>query len=105
MKSLVIGVSIILLALFLPGFSILAGPAYAPHENPAVADSSIDIAALLLAYGGIFDLAALSQFQNAGDFLDKLEEADIPDDLRYILARYNALIRQLFTHMDNLGHL
>ncbi len=91
-----------LLTLLLPGFSILAEPAHAPHEDPAITESSLDIAVLLFSYSEVFDLAAISQYQDARDLLEKLEQANIPDDLRYIIDRYNTLIRQLFTSLDNL---
>ena len=103
MKRLAIALSIILLlAIFSPGFSILAQPAHIPHEDPAIAKDSPDPVSLLLFYGNVFDLAAISQYHDAQSMLDELEYANIPDELRYLIDRYSTLSRQLFTTLDNL---
>ncbi len=103
MKRLAIALSIIiLLAMLLPSFSMLAQPAHIPHQNPATAKDSPDPASLLLFYGNVSDLAAIGQYQKAQRMLDELEYANIPDELRYLVDRYSTLSRQLFTTLDNL---
>jgi len=103
MKRLAIALSIILLlAMLSSGFSILAQPAHIPHEDPAAAKGSPEPASLLLFYGNVFDLAAISQYQDAQTLLNELEYANIPDELRYLIDRYNSLSQRLFTTLDNL---
>ena len=62
---------IILLAMFFPGFSILARPTHTPHENPTIAKDSPDLVSLLLYYGSVFDLAVTSQYQDAQSMLNE----------------------------------
>ncbi len=103
MKRLAIALPIILLlAILSPCFSILAQPAHTPHQNPMAAQDSPDLVSLLAFYGNVFNLAAVSQYQDAQSMLNELEYANIPDELRYIIDRFNTLSRQLFTTLDNL---
>lgn len=106
MKRLAIALSIIAaLGMFLTGLPTLARPILIPHENPATAKSSLDAAALLLSYRSIFDLAAVRQYQDAQDMLQEMDRADIPEELRYVIDRYNDLSIQLFDTMNNLEFL
>ena len=106
MKRLAIVLSIIiLLAMLSPGFSILAQPTQTPHENPITAKSSPDLTTLLLSYSNVFNLAALSQYQDAQSMLKELERTNIPDELRYIIERYNTLSHQLLTTLNNAEYL
>ena len=103
MKRFAIALSIIvLLAMLSPCFSILAQPTHTPHQNPVTAKDSPVSVSLLLFYGNALDLAAIRQYQDAKSLLDELEYANIPDELRYIIDRFNSLSRQLFTTLDNL---
>ncbi len=106
MKRLAIALSIIiLLAILSPSFSILAQPTHIPHQNPAAAKESPELAPLLLFYGNVFDLTAISQYQNAQSLLGELEYANIPDEPRYLIDRYNSLCQQLLTTMNNVESL
>ena len=106
MKRLAFVLSIvILLAMFFPGFSILARPTHTPHENPVTAKSSLDTVALLLSYGNVFNLAAVRQYQSAQSMLNELEQSNIPDELKYLTDRYNLLSSQLFTTLNNIESL
>ncbi len=106
MKRLAIALTIIiLLAILSPSFSILAQPTHIPHQNPAAAKESPELAPLLLFYGNVFDLAAISQYQDVQSLLDGLEYANIPDELRYPIDRYNSLCQQLLTTMNNVESL
>ena len=106
MKRLAIGLSIIvLLATFSPGFSILAQSTHTPHENPAATKSSPDPVALMSSYGKVFDLAAIRQYQDAQSLLKELEQANIPDEIRYIVDRYNTLSQQLFATLNKVESL
>lgn len=105
MKRLIITLFIIILLAASYPFSILAQPSHTPHENPIVATASLDAMALLLSYGNIFNLAAISQYQNAQSILKELEHANIPDELQYLIDRYNNLSQQLLALLDNLESL
>ena len=106
MKRSAIALSIIvLLVIFSPGFSILAQPTHTPHQNPATAKSSPDLTALLFAYSNVFNLTAIRQYQDAQSMLNELEQANIPDELRYITDRYNALCRQLLATLNKVEPL
>ena len=106
MKSLAIALSIIvLLAVLSSCFSVLAQPARIPHEDPALAGEPADVASLLLFYGEVFNQVANQQYQDAQSRLTETEYANIPDELRYIINRYNTLSRQLLTTLDNLESL
>ena len=106
MKRLAIGLSIlILLAICSHGFSILAQPSHIPHQNPIATKDSPDPASLLFFYGDIFDLTVISQYQDAQSMLNELEYANIPDEARYIIDRYNTLSQQLVTTMNEVESL
>jgi len=103
MKRFAIALSIIvLLAMVSSCFSALAQPTDTPHQNPATAKDSPDTVSLLLFYGNVFDLAAISQYKDARSMLDELEYANIPDELRYLIDHYSTLSGQLLTTLDNL---
>ena len=86
MKRFAIALPIILLLAVLSSyFPVLAQPTYTPHENPVTAKGSPKLASLLLFYGNVFDLAAISQYQDAQSMLDELEYADIPDEMRKLI--------------------
>lgn len=85
-----------------PGYDRLAE---SPHEDPAQAPEFLDPLSLLRFYGSALDLAAAGKYQNAQDLLAELEQANIPDELSYIIDRYNELCRQLFSTLDGLEPL
>lgn len=106
MKRFVIVLSAaVLVAVIFPCLSVFAQPTRTPHQNPAIAEESLDMASLLLFYGDVFNLAALRQYRDAEDILDSLAHANIPDDLRYLTDRYNRLSQQLFTAMNEVEFL
>jgi len=74
MKRLAIALSIIvLLAVLSPCLSSLAQPTHIPHQNPAWAKDSPGLTSLLLFYSNAFELASISQYQDAQILLDELE--------------------------------
>ncbi len=106
MKKSAIALSLIfLLAVLFPYFFIFAQPSHVPHENPATTKDSPELISVALFYSNVFNLAAISQYQDAQTLLKELEYASIPDELRYITARYNSLCQQLLTAQDNLESL
>ena len=107
MSRLTIVFSIIaVLGMFFISSTILARPAQVPHENPAMAKGSSDIAiVLLLYYGNALNLANAGQYQDAQDMLNELKHIAMPDELRYITDRYHVISQQLITTLDNLESL
>lgn len=102
MKKFTIVLSIIiLLAMLPPYFSIIAQPTHIPHEDPAFAKDSLDPVSLLLFYSNVFDLVAERQYQDAESLLNDLEDVNIPDELQYIIDRYNTLTQELLTTLEN----
>ncbi len=103
MKRLVIIISVIaVLGIISPGLPALGQPNRTPHENPGMATDLLDTAALLFHYSQILNLAASMKYQDAGETLKEIREIDIPDELRYLIDRYNDLCQQLFTTLDSL---
>ncbi|MFC1870230.1 DUF4129 domain-containing protein [Chloroflexota bacterium] len=94
--------TVLLLAMLSPCFSSLAQPSHIPHQNPATAQSSLELVSLLLFYTEVFDRASLSQYQDAQSMLGELEHADIPDEIRNIFNRYNTLSNRLLTGLNNI---
>ena len=106
MKRLAITLSIIiLLVMFSPHFTIFAQPAHIPHENPATARDSIDVASLVFIYGNVLGLTAEGQYQDAQSIIDDLESTNMPDEIRYITDRCERLSQKLVTTMDNLDSM
>ena len=93
------------MAVIFPCLSVFAQPTRTPHQNPAIAEESLDMTSLLLFYGNVFNLAAIRQYEDAQGILAELEHADIPDELRYLTDRYNSLSSQLFTAMNEVEFL
>jgi hypothetical protein len=103
MKRLVVIISVIaVLGIISPGLTAFAQPDRTPHENPGMAIDLLDTAALLFHYSQILNLAASMKYQDAGEALKEIREVDIPDELRYIINRYNDLCQQLFNTLDSL---
>ena len=101
-KILVIVLVIIILGGISPGSPATAQSEKSPHENPENAAGVFDEISLLLTYGRIFYLASISEYEDAQAALDEFSEIEIPEEIRYIVERYNELTRQLFTTLDNL---
>jgi hypothetical protein len=101
-KSLFIILIFIILGSILPGSLATAQSEKSPHENPEKAAGVFDGISLLLTYSQIFYLASISDYEDAQAILDEFGEIEIPEEIRYIIERYNELSRQLFTTLDNL---
>ncbi len=106
MKRFAIALSIIiLLAIFSPGFSMLAQPAHIPHQNPATTEETVDPVSLLRFYGNVAGLVVTRQYQDAQSLLDELEYANIPAELQNTIDSYTRLSSQLLTTVNNLESL
>jgi hypothetical protein len=89
-------------AVLLPVFSLAAQPSHVPHENPATAGGASSSILLLIFHGDIYEVALGGRYQDAQDLLDKLKHANIPDELKYIVDRFDALSHELFSSLDSL---
>ncbi len=104
--SLVLAI-IVAVGVFSTGNTTLAQSILVPHEDPATAtaEGSLDGATLLLVYSNVFNLAAAGQYQDAQDLVQKIEEIDIPDELKLIIDRYNDICQQFLHNLDILESL
>jgi hypothetical protein len=76
---------------------------WVPHENPATAEESVDAIGLLLFYGEVLE------FLSSGDttavqklLVEKFQHANVPPDIRFIVQRYNDLLRGLSSTLGSL---
>jgi len=109
MKKLVPILTLVLvLAAMLPLVPAIAGPVHIPHEDPATAASDFDIALpVLLHYGDVLSLLAEGEFTDMRALMETLDldEADIPDNIRFVLETYNGLLGDLASALDRLEAL
>jgi len=106
MRSLaIIFLIIIFSAATIPCISVIAEPVYPPHEDPATAQSVMDANSFLTCYTDIFTLMSLKNYANATMLIEQLKFVHIPEDLRYIIQRYNNLTLELTQILDNLEKL
>lgn len=85
---------IFILAL-LPNVSVMAELTLPPHEDPAKAESAIDVYSLLTYYCDVFMQMSTRQYENASILIGRLQFAYVPEDLMYIIQRYNDLALEL----------
>ena len=95
-------VFLVVVSLFFPSLIVVGMPGKIPHEDPAAATSSLDVFSLLSNYVDILTLLAQSDYDNASLLMDNLSFITVPDDLRYIVDRYNELIQQLMDLIESL---
>ncbi len=106
MKRLAIGLLAIIPAGMLAlCFPIYAQPAQTPHINPTAAKDTLEATEMLSSYSNLFNLAALRQYHGAQSMLTEIRTIEIPDELQYIIDRYNNLSRELFTTMNSAEYL
>jgi hypothetical protein len=106
MKRLaVILLVIILSAATVPHLPVIAELVYPPHEDPATAESVMDAYSFLTYYTDIFTLMSLRMYANATMLIEQLRFIHIPEDLSYIIQRYNNLTLELTQTLDNLESL
>lgn len=95
----------ILMFLALPLVEAGAGPARISHEDPSAVKGDSEIALpVLLHYAGVLSLIADSKFSDAKSLMDELniDEAAIPDDIKYIMRRCNGFLSDLSVRLDRL---
>lgn len=101
MKRLAVPVLVIILLLAIPLQSVLASR-LASHEDPALAMPSIDAYSWLAFYGQVISQLTAKQYVDVADLLDELKNADIPDNFKDLLTKFNSLLSDL---TDDLGAL
>ena len=101
-RRLLIILVFIILGGISPGSLVTAQSEKSPHENPENATGVFDEISLLLTYSRIFYLASISDYEDAQAALDEFSEIEIPEEIRYIIERYNELSKRLLITLDNL---
>ncbi|MGE5555601.1 MAG: hypothetical protein ACM3UY_04965 [Methanocella sp.] len=103
MKGLGVFLIFLLLAsVLMPVLSVTAQPAKVPHEDPEAVGSALDSFSFLSQYAEIFALVASRQYSNASELSEQLKHITVPENLRYVIDRYNDLTRQLITVLGDL---
>jgi hypothetical protein len=96
-------ITVILTSFFVPCLSVRAEPSLVPHEDPASVQSVLDSYSFLAEYTDIFVLVASEQYDNATRLSEQLSRMTVPEDLSYVINRYNDLTQQLIEVLSNLG--
>lgn len=108
MKRLTLILLILILVSTVLGGAIASGITQAPHENPSTAESSFNPAIPLIHYGEIFDQLASGNYPEARTLLQQLkfvEYAHLPEEIIFIMGRYNDLTTDLTGNLDNLDSM
>ena len=96
MKRLAIFFTVVMLtSFFVPCLSVRAESSLIPHEDPASVQSVLDSYSFLAEYTDIFVLVASEQYDNATRLSEQLSHMTVPEDLSYVINRYNDLTQQL----------
>ena len=83
----------------------LAEFVYPPHEDPAVASEEMDAYFFLKHYTSILTLISTKDYADANKLIEQLRFVYIPEDLRYIIQRYNNLTSELTETLERLDKL
>jgi len=95
-------VFLLLAPIFMSGLTVSAQPSKVPHEDPAAAQSELDSFSFLSQYAEIFGLVSSRQYANASQLSEQLKHITVPENLRYIIDRYNDLTQQLISVFRDL---
>lgn len=92
--------------LIVPAFwgAFASGITQIPHENPFTAESRLNLAPSLLHYSKIFDQVAKQDYAKARALVQqlKLDYAHLPEEIIFIMMRYNDLTTDLTERLDRL---
>jgi hypothetical protein len=103
MKQLaLILICIVVASMLLPCTIVYAEPAYTPHEDPASAQSILDPYSFLAQYVDVLTLMSNRQYEDASKLAEQLSQITVPDDIRYIINRYNNITQQLINVLNDL---
>ena len=93
---------VVFMGVFGPCIIVSAEASMVPHEDPNEARSTLDALSFLTQYADIFTLMANGQYANASQLSEQLSHITVPDDLSYIINRYNNLTQQLNDKLKDL---
>ena len=94
--------AVMLTSFFVPCLLVRAEPSLVPHEDPASVQNVLDSYSFLAEYTDIFVLVASEQYDNATRLSEQLSRMTVPEDLSYVINRYNDLTQQLIEILSNL---
>jgi len=102
-KLTLLSLAVVLVASALGG-AVVSGAAPVPHEDPLTAESRFNFVPPLLHYGDIFGRIAERDYENAIALLRelKIDFANLPQEIVFIMARYNELSADLTRTLDRL---
>jgi len=103
MRLLAVALIFVIVASFLlPCTVVNAEPAFVPHEDPAAAQSVMDSYSFLSEYADILSLMASEQYENASRLTEQLSHITVPEDLSYVINRYNNITQELIGVLSDL---
>jgi len=105
-KRLILVLSTIILAASAFWGLVVNGLSQIPHEDPSTAETHFNFIIPLLHYGDIFTMIAERDYSQARELLQelKLDFTHLPEDVIFIMARYNDLSNELTNQLDKLEH-
>jgi DNA-binding ferritin-like protein len=96
---------IVVLAAMLSQAQAIAELSYPPHEDPAAAREEMDAYFFLTHYTGILTLISTKNYSDANRLIEQLKFAYIPEDLKYIIQRYNNLTSELTETLEQIDEV
>jgi DNA-binding ferritin-like protein len=95
-------VFIFMTSVFVPLLSVRAQPNLVPHEDPAAAQNTMDSYSFLVQYAQIFAFMSANEYSNASRLSEELTHITVPEELSYLIERYNNLTQQLISILNDL---
>ena len=103
MRLLAVVLICVIAASFLfPCAVVSAEPKFIPHEDPAAAQSVMDAYSFLAQYADILSFIANGQYANASNLTEQLSHITVPEDLSYVVNRYNNITQELIFVLADL---
>jgi hypothetical protein len=104
-RAKVILIITVLTAVLLSQAAALSEPTYPPHEDPATAREEMDAYSFLTYYTSILTSISSKNYGDASRLIEQLKFVHTPEDLKYIIQRYNNLTLELTTTLNSLDRL
>ncbi len=95
-------VLLILACALAPLNSTAAQLSFVPHEDPATVPSIMDSYSFLIEYSNAFALMANREYSDAAQLNEQLSHMTVPEELSYIVQRYNQLTQQLIDTLNDV---
>ena len=102
MKKLLAILLVVIVATLAFCVPALASLRHVPHEDPADAESSIGVRSLLWYYGDALTMVAAREYIRADSLIQTLDYANILEEYRDIVDRYNHLSSDLLWNLNDL---